>query len=275
MIVTLKPMSLQSRSWPALGTHGVYEGWHFGVGRRLGDVGVDGQRRGLGHGGQGQVDAALARGPDAEVGGLRRRLGGGQLGGVDARHLVDVVDAVAAGDRLGRVERVADVDVGEEPVEPVALVLGRVELERDGWPSSVSFAKAVASGPKHDAGRLGSTVSGVSMPMIRTFSMPLGSWTWIVSPSTTSTTVPARSSGAAVGDGARVGESVGAIGDGETMASRGRAGVGGLGGGGRVRSRPAAGGDHEDDDGAGREQADLAARHSAVRSSQLMRTRSD
>jgi hypothetical protein len=51
------------------------------------------------------------------------------------------------------------------------------------------------------------------MPMIRTFSTPLGSWTWIVSPSTTSTTVPARSSGvgAAVGDGARVGESEGAI----------------------------------------------------------------
>ena len=42
------------------------------------------------------------------------------------------MDAVAAGDGLGRVQRVADVDVGEEPVEPVALVLGRVELEGDG-----------------------------------------------------------------------------------------------------------------------------------------------
>ena len=58
--------------------------------------------------------------------------GGVQLRGVDARSLVDVVDAVAAGDGLGRVQRVADVDVGEQPVEPVALVLGRVELEGDG-----------------------------------------------------------------------------------------------------------------------------------------------
>ena len=130
-----------------------------------------------------------------------------------------------------------------------------------GLPASVSFAKAVASGPKHDAGRLGSTVSGVSMPMIRTFSTPLGSWTWIVSPSTTSTTVPARSSGAAVGDGARVGESDGAIvGVGETTSGRGRAGGRcGFGGAGRVRSRPAARGDDEDDDGAGREQPDLVA----------------
>ena len=62
-------------------------------------------------------------------------------------------------------------------------------------------------------------------------------------------------------DGARVGESDGAIvGDGETSAGRGRTGGrGGFGGGGRVRSRPAARGDDEDDDGAGREQADLVA----------------
>ena len=65
--------------------------------------------------------------------GVAGGIGGGvQLGGVDAGPLVDVVDAVAGGDRLGRVQRVADVDVGEEPVEPVALVLGRVELEGDG-----------------------------------------------------------------------------------------------------------------------------------------------
>ena len=46
--------------------------------------------------------------------------------------LVDVVDAVPGGDGLGRVQRVADVDVGEQPVVAVALVLGRVELEGDG-----------------------------------------------------------------------------------------------------------------------------------------------
>ena len=42
------------------------------------------------------------------------------------------MDAVAGGDGLGRVQRVADVDVGEQPVVAVALVLGRVELEGDG-----------------------------------------------------------------------------------------------------------------------------------------------
>ena len=42
------------------------------------------------------------------------------------------MDAVPGGDGLGRVQRVADMDVGEESVVAVALVLGRVELEADG-----------------------------------------------------------------------------------------------------------------------------------------------
>ena len=67
------------------------------------------------------------------------------------------------------------------------------------------------------------------MPMIRTVSRPVGSSTRIVSPSTTSTTVPARGAGvgvgASVGAGARVGDGVGATdGDGETEGDA--AGVG-------------------------------------------------
>ena len=100
------------------------------VGGRLGIGLLDGRR--LDDGDHGQVDATLARGPDPGVGVARGFGGGVQLGGVDARPLVDVVDAVPGGDGLGRVQRVADVDVGEEPVVAVALVLGRVELEGDG-----------------------------------------------------------------------------------------------------------------------------------------------
>ena len=81
---------------------------------------------------QGQVDSTVARGPDPGVGVARGFGSGVQFGGVDARPLVDVVDAVAGGDGLCRVQRVADVDVGEQPVVAVALVLGRVELEGDG-----------------------------------------------------------------------------------------------------------------------------------------------
>ena len=163
--------------------------------------------------------------------GVARRVGGGvQLGGVDARSLVDVVDAVAGGDGLGRVQRVADVDVGEQPVVAVALVLGRVELEGDGL--AVERAPWRTRSPRRRStprARLGWTTSGVSMPMIRTVSMPLGSSTRTVSPSTTSTTVPARGAGvgSSVGVGSAVGDVVGATdGDGDSEADAVRVGEG-------------------------------------------------
>ena len=108
----------------------VVGGVAVGVRGRLG-IGLLDRRR-LDDRDHGQVDPTVARGPDAELGVARGVGGGVQLRGVDARPLVDVVDAVAGGDGLGRVQRVADVDVGEQPVVAVALVLGRVELEGDG-----------------------------------------------------------------------------------------------------------------------------------------------
>ena len=122
-----------------------------GVGGRLGIGLVDRRRRD--HRDHGQVDPTLARGPDAGAAVARSVGGGVQLRGVDARSLVDVVDAVAAGDGLGRVQLVADVDVGEQPVEPVALVLGRVELEGDG----LAIERALGEG-----GRLGA-VAGLGL----------------------------------------------------------------------------------------------------------------
>ena len=129
------------------------------------------------------------------------------------------MDAVASGDGLGRVQRVADVDVGEQPVVAVALVLGRVELERDGLAVERPLGERGRLGAVAGLGSLGWTASGVSMPMIRTVSSPLGSSTRMVSPSTTSTTVPARGAGvgATMGAGASVGDGVGAT-DGDARA---------------------------------------------------------
>ena len=118
------------------------------------------------------------------------------------------MDAVPRGDGLGRVQRVADVDVGEQPVVAVALVLGRVELEGDGLAVEGVLGERGRFCAEARLGLVGWTTSGVSMPMIRTVSMPLGSSTRTVSPSTTSTTVPARAAGVGVGSG--VGDVAGA-----------------------------------------------------------------
>ena len=102
--------------------------------------------------------------------------------------------------------------------------------------------------------------------MIRTVSMPVGSSTRTVSPSTTSTTVPARAAGvgASVGVGSEVGDAVGAT-DGDSDADAVRVGVGGDDDRRDTLVSAAGNGSSGNDDRANDEQADLLARHSAVK----------